>query len=508
MFKISAITHLKWPAILVAGWLLLLGGCSKDFLDVKPKGQVIAEKASDYNNLLEDETFTYLTNGTVFMDAQHIMGDDVAGLTPHYTNTTYFGAPDTRRPHFFAWADEVYLTDQDDAEVSAFYNRIYAANKIVNEVMDATSGTEQQKKQYQAEGLAQRAFSYFMLINYFGKPYMDASASTDPGVPLILKGDFTQSDFTRASVKTVYDQIVSDLTTAINALPAVQTDANRFTLSAGEALLGKVYLFMRDWNNAVKYLDKSIADLPTSFSTGGNIGLINYNTATVSNAVLGYVFQVPGMGTAAAQANGYPETLNAALVAGVYWLGYAAPLIISPDTYALLGANDLRKKLYSNTYSIVASGGSSLLLPAGLYRSKNGYIGNSIGIQLPDIYLLDAEAKARTGDIAGATSSLLTLRKNRMPLTDASAGIPATQDELIRFIIQERRREFATLGFRWFDMRRLSIDPLFQDATYTHRVYDGTSGVVIETYTLRPERFMLRFTASLMDQSPGLVNNP
>ena len=125
---------------------------------------------------------------------------------------------------------------------------------------------------------------------------------------------------------------------------------------------------------------------------------------------------------------------------------------------------------------------------------------------MPDLYLLLAEARARTNDLAGAREALLALRTRRMPASSA-AEMPQTQEALVRFVIDERRREFATLGFRWFDMRRLSVDPLFAGTVYTHTVYDA-DGSVKATHTLRPERFALRFSPKLLSQSPGLVNNP
>lgn len=43
---------------------------------------------------------------------------------------------------------------------------------------------------------------------------------------------------------------------------------------------------------------------------------------------------------------------------------------------------------------------------------------------LPDLYLMLAECKARTGDETGARADLLTLREKRMPA--AEAAIPAS----------------------------------------------------------------------------------
>jgi hypothetical protein len=128
---------------------------------------------------------------------------------------------------------------------------------------------------------------------------------------------------------------------------------------------------------------------------------------------------------------------------------------------------------------------------------------------LSDLYLLRAECKARLGDLAGAKMDVEVLRRNRMPETNAlvPASIAGQQLALLKFILSERIREFALSGYRWFDMRRLSVDPLFSDNHYTHKLY-SESGTVIDTYVLRPERFVLRFPQKVMDQNPGMQNNP
>jgi len=86
-------------------------------------------------------------------------------------------------------------------------------------------------------------------------------------------------------------------------------------------------------------------------------------------------------------------------------------------------------------------------------------------------------------------------------------AIAGKQLALLNFILEERIREFALSGYRWFDMRRLSVDPLFKATTYTHTLYAAT-GSVAGTFTLKPERFVLRFPQKVMDQNPGMENNP
>jgi hypothetical protein len=89
-----------------------------------------------------------------------------------------------------------------------------------------------------------------------------------------------------------------------------------------------------------------------------------------------------------------------------------------------------------------------------------------------------------------------------VPAASASAKLP-----LLQFIMEERIREFAVQGYRWFDMRRLSVDPLFTTPSYKHRVYDA-AGEIKETFTLRPERFVLRIPPKILAENPNMQDNP
>ncbi|MNT60300.1 SusD family protein [compost metagenome] len=121
------------------------------------------------------------------------------------------------------------------------------------------------------------------------------------------------------------------------------------------------------------------------------------------------------------------------------------------------------------------------------------------------MYLMRAELKARTQDVAGAKADLETLRAKRMS-TNISVNI-TDPTAMIKFVIDERLREFALQGFRWFDMRRLSVDPIFVGTTYKHEALSET-GNVIATFPLKPERFTLRIPQKVLLANPGMNDNP
>jgi tetratricopeptide (TPR) repeat protein len=469
--------------VIAAMLLTGLFSCKKSFLEVEPKGKVIASKTSEYDLLLNNiDLFNYAAN------AQVPMGDEIAALDPFFT------ADGLKTQRLFRWEDDIYDNDVDAGETLAPMKNIYLFAKIINEIMDSEGGSEAAKKSIRAEAMGSRGWTYFLLINYYGKPYNAATAATDPGFPIITKADITATDFPRASVQAVYDFIISDLTAAIAELPAGGvTHRLRMSKTAAQGILAKVYMFMGKYDLALPLLNEAISSLPASkvvtqlynykvrFVPGGDLmptGNISYPTApNVEENVFVKQFS-----------NQYVSTSNV--------------LLLKPETVALFSAQDLRRNWYLNTPQ-----SGTTPLPNGMLR-KRGLTVSYFGLTVPDLYLLRAETKVRLSDLGGAKTDVETLRNARL---SSSYEVPAVTagDKmlLLQFILEERIREFALQGYRWFDMRRLSVDPLFVTPTYTHRLY-AADGSVTATYTLRPERFTLRIPKKIIAQNTGMNDNP
>jgi hypothetical protein len=179
-------------------------------------------------------------------------------------------------------------------------------------------------------------------------------------------------------------------------------------------------------------------------------------------------------------------------------------LVITPQTAALYGPTDWRLQFYS------AKNSDGSLNPGGRLR-KYGVSYSRCGLQLSELYLLRAECEARQNDLAGAKTDVEALRIKRMPAADAPVpGVIATdQTSLIKFIIDERIREFAAEGYRWFDMRRLSVDPLFAGQSFTHTLYNDDVSNSTVVYTLnQPNRLTLQLPVTYINANPGMKNNP
>ncbi|MGF1923930.1 MAG: RagB/SusD family nutrient uptake outer membrane protein, partial [Bacteroidia bacterium] len=239
--------------------IVSMASCKKSFLEILPKGKIIAAKTSDYNLLLNNLD---LINSTA--DAQVYLGDEVAAIEPQWTGAVF------REKQLFKYEGDIYTSDEDARETLAPLRALYIYNKVITEVGESTGGTEATKNSIEAEALAGRAWTYFLLVNYFGKPYSAATASTDPGFPLITEADVNRTDFARVSVQQVYDLIISDLTKAIPNLENVGTPwRTRMSKAAAKGILAKVYISMGKFADALPLLNEAISHLPQSSVTVG-----------------------------------------------------------------------------------------------------------------------------------------------------------------------------------------------------------------------------------------------
>lgn len=468
-----------------------LSACKNDFLEVNPKGKLIASKTSDY-----DLMFNWGAIRIGLPTSAVIMGDDAIVVDPLYAKATL------RTQRFFRWEDDVYEPDDNASEMSLLMPKIYIYNKIIEEVMDSDGGSEQFKKELRAEARANRAWSYFLLINFFGLPYDESTSATDLGYPIIREANVAETLFKRASVAEVYDFIIDDLKKAIEELPPQSAARVRMSKAAAEAILAKVYMFMGKFDEGLTQVNNAFSHLPTNFT----VALYDFNKTLAEGGTWGY------------NKNTTPKTYLGGVPSGDLheetlldrgfnnsWSLNGADILLSDETAALYEANDMRLKLFSNQ----PYGGGSIASPNPAGRPAPmraiGFYNTQYGVRLAEMYLISAECKARTGDLKGAKADLEMLRKNRMPAGSVAVGA-TDQNELIRFVIEERQRELAMQGYRWFDMRRLYRDPLFADnLPYRHKYVAATGETT--TYTLRPERLAIRFPQSVINANQGMPNN-
>ena len=150
------------------------------------------------------------------------------------------------------------------------YDVISAAHDVMNSY-DAES-TDPAIQAKLGEAYAIRAFSYLNLAPYFQFRYVDHK--DDPCVPILTLDTKDPANNPRASVKEVYDLIISDLNTAIQKLDGwKRTDKSKIDQQVAYGLRARAYLNMGMYAEALEdakkaaegYTPASIKDVSKPF---------------------------------------------------------------------------------------------------------------------------------------------------------------------------------------------------------------------------------------------------
>ena len=141
---------------------------------------------------------------------------------------------------------------------STCYKGIVNANKVIDK---AQAGTPRLNHVI-GEMHYLRAFFYFNLVNIWGRPYAQ-NPSSNLGVPIILDAEPDADNLPpRATVKEVYDLILTDLLDAAELMSEFKRIDSEYNIYASEqaanALLSRVYLYMEDNAKAEEYATKVI----------------------------------------------------------------------------------------------------------------------------------------------------------------------------------------------------------------------------------------------------------
>ncbi|WJS94239.1 RagB/SusD family nutrient uptake outer membrane protein [Flavobacterium johnsoniae] len=436
--------------------LLLLNSC-RDYVEVEQVGNNrILKYTSDYRALANNYN-DMTSSGGIYL----IANDDVEFPTTYQNGvTTIWG-------NSYTWQDRIYDPSQGDSDWTGLYKAVYYSNVILDGVMGSEKGTDAEKKEITAEAYVHRAFAYLQLVNTYGPQFDPTSANSEKAVPLLLKPELFSS-LERNTVGQVYDQIISDLKSALDN--GIQNDPQFNVLPSKRAvyaLLARTYLLMGQYQLSLENADKALQ---------------------MQNSLIDF--------KSLATAYSYPVLIQnpEVIFSKTLLLTYnGAPL--STELLNSFGANDLRYNYYTapgtSFYPTYTGRGFGIYT----YSYTNGI---NIGVSVPEMYLIAAECYARSGKIAEAVNYLNILRAKRFKSGTAYTVSATTNKEALDLVLAERRKEFIGRGFRWFDQRRLNLDPVYQK-TYT-RVFKG------QTYTLAPnsDGYVFPINQNYIDLSPEL----
>jgi hypothetical protein len=316
-----------------------------------------------------------------------------------------------------------------------YYGMLDQINRVLPKIplVKATAAEEPRRNILKGQLLALRAIAHFSLLEMYSDRY-DASK---PGVPIMIESCVLCKP-ARNTMGEVMAQIEKDLNEAKTLLPAT-TAANFFDTVTNQLNItgyqARIALFKRDYQKAVDYA--------TTVINSGIKGLVSGSafTGIWTDANMNEVL--------------FRRRYATGTSIGTLWTAGGGEVLIAPSDklVASYGAGDIRKAAYIGTN---AAGNNYV---NKFYTSaKGGRVVDIKAMRISEMYLIRAEAYAKLGspNVAAGTADLNTLRGVRItgysPVTFPTAG------DLVTAVLQERFKELAFEGFRWFDLKRNGLD--------------------------------------------------
>lgn len=432
----------------------VMSSCKKDYLTTGPTNQVA-----------QDDIFKTTTNAWVAINGihrslyiQYNSRQDQGGQSKNMVDMDCLGEdlvfPTTGNGWFVST-----LRWQDHRNENAwtpffnfqfYYSIIDNANMIIANIDNAV-GPDADKKAIKGQALAYRAWSYFQMIQLYGKRYDKTTANDGLGLSLILEP--TTAKVPRSTVAEVYAIILKDINDAITNLTSAtaRTNASHINVNVAKGIKARVALAMQDWTTAAQMASEA----RTGFNLMSNAQYLQgFNDYNNPEWMWGS-HQVQDQTT-------YFYSFFAYMSANFNSTNIrTAPKCINSSLYNKISATDIRKSIWdptgTNTSFPIPPGGARFPYMNRKFLSAGGS-GSSIGdvplMRVAEMYLIEAEAKARLGQDGPAASVLYTLAKNR----DASYVLSTnTGQALIDEILTQRRVELWGEGFRFYDLKRLNL---------------------------------------------------
>jgi hypothetical protein len=486
----------KYVQYLVLASLLTVINSCDNFLDENPDNRV------ELNNT--DKAAQLLTNA--YSGASYSFTEWMSDNVEYTFGTTKLPEHDQA----YTW-DEFTGIHQDTP--SQFWTSTYDAIAHSNEVLaviDDLPGDRAHRNAVKGEALLTRAYGHFMLVNLFAKHYDAETASSDLGIPYVLEPETVFiKKYTRNTVEEVYELVETDLLEGLDLVDEsfyANSGKYHFTRNAALAFASRYYLFKGEWATCIEYSSKLLGGNPSLYvkdlplllqqriNTDDYIRLYHAPNDDSNLLLIRQVsnFHLPYLGH-------WPSRQ---LYSRIFEQNFYELIDERQDPAWVAGENGLAATKYEFLFER-----SSLTSNVGFnYTIFLAFRGE-------EVLLNRAEAYVHQNNItAGLTDVLLLARRryrpdDRLSVDDVTAqGLMqflrgyynSNNDQVnaLRYLLEERQKEFIHEGMRWFDIRRYGIP-------VNHPLQNGG----ITTLKADDERKVLQIPQSAIDVG-GLEPNP
>lgn len=435
--------------------LLMIGAqsCKKDYLETAPTNQVD-----------DSAIFTTSTNALAALNGIHRSlykqydDQDQGGQSGVMINIDMLGDDLVQTAGGNGWYNNMYKWISHRTPVNAsvkfvykFYYQVIANSNLIIENIDNATGPQAEKNMIKGEAFCYRAWAHYVLVQLFAKRYDAAGNNTQSGIPIVLTSGTVGQP--RSTVEQVYSQINSDLDNAVTLLgsASARPNASHFNINVAKGLRARVALTQGAWSKAATNASEAKAGFNLMTNAQYLQGFNDYNNPEwmwgshqVEDQTQYFFsfFAYMSANFASTNIRSNPKAINSVL-------------------YNQIANGDIRKSLWDPTgtntaFPIPVNGLRKAYMNRKFLVSGTTSVGDVPHMRVAEMYLIEAEARARAGSASETTAAqnvLFTLAKNRN-----SGYILSTKtgNDLINEILVQRRVELWGEGFRFLDLKRLN----------------------------------------------------
>ncbi len=391
--------------------------------------------------------------------------------------------------HEWQWGvADISIRDNFTA-VQNLYRVVDRANRVLQALPNAISqrgSDEATRRRVLGEAYFMRAYGHFEMIRYY-------SANYDPnGLAMTYMQSVTLQKQTREPLGPYFQKLIADINQAKNLLPNDLNDRFRANRLSAVALHARIALHMRDWATAIAQSTDFINGLPLS----NRATFPSIWTDVVNGEVAFKLARTTAVG-------GRIGSLFRGTSGGATQIGTVTWQPSDKIWNAYDQVNDVRFSSYFKTEPLLAAANRPSRLikkyEGGSYAQPNENVADAKIFRTGEMVLIRAEARAESGDLAGATADVNLLRTNRINNFTNIANY-ATRDAAITDIVLERYRELAYEGHRFWTLKRksLPVERLASDAPSPNS----------QTLPANSFRFTLPIPQSEVQANPLYQQNP
>ena len=485
----------KLKILVFVALVTALSSCNDEFLETVPTDAVTPAIAlgtvEDMEKVLNGVHRTmYAQSQTVFPGGateragNHYwvpLGDNLAGHLIHSANADNLGWRTEMQ-----WNSHTIQTSLT-TEILWYhrYNTILHSNLIIQKINEGVLPVTPALKAVEGQAYAYRAYSLLSLVQHYAKGYLIGNPSTDPGVPIVLD---PQTTGPRATVEEVYKQIELDLDASIAAFAGASSrptgdpkHKSQLNVNVAHGLKARWALSKGEWATAASEAVKARQGYPVMNEADWKSG---FNTTSLSEVIWGS--NVIGAETTffrsyfylacntfnGSQNRNNPKIADKRIVDAIPSTDYRKDVFIAdaPNTnssaangqggfgkdpnYTDKAVFDARVKSIKSTYGLTSGHNLHPYIQFKLKNKNPGSIDpdDIIYMRSSEMYLIEAEAKAMSNDIAGAQAALKPLGEERDSAFNAT--VFNTQQSLMDQIKFQRHVELWGEGFGYTDKIR------------------------------------------------------